>query len=234
MTDKQKLQHLFDAALKAPTDFSSGPLRRASPTAAAPAEPASAACPLPAPQPSAALPGEADLAEQDAPSATPPPLDKAAADALGALLDEQVRRQARKRRRSALVTATVLLGLTGGGFAWFVQSPERVHAFTSAISEIRSVGDVKSMVARYQAALDRISVRGKQIDQATSALGVTPGIGNDADPHMEAEMKEMMGGEGTTVGQRNRALQKTFGDKAKEHGGALKATTALNEADSFE
>lgn len=233
MTDKQKLQHLFDAALKAPTDFSSGPLKRATPTAAAPAEPASAACPLPAPQPSAALPGEADLAEQTAPSATPP-LDKAAADALGALLDDQVRRQARKRRRSALVTATVLLGLTGGGFGWFVQSPERVHAFTSAISEIRSVGDVKSMVARYQAALDRIAVRGKQIDQATSALGVTPGTGNEADPHMEAEMKEMMGGEGTTVGQRNRALQKTFGDKAKEHGGTLKATAALTETDSFE
>jgi hypothetical protein len=234
MTDKQKLQHLFDAALKAPTDFSGGPLQRAVPTAAAPAEPAPAASQVPAPQPSAALPGETDQAEQAEASAMAPPLDKAAADALGVLLDERVRRQARKRRRSALVTATVLLGLTGGGFGWFVQSPERVNAFTAAISEIRSVGDVKSMVARYQAALDRISVRGKQIDQATSALGVTPGVGNEADPHMEAEMKEMMGGEGTTVGQRNRALQKAFGDKAKEHGGPLKATAALNRADSFE
>ena len=30
-------------------------------------------------------------------------------------------------------TATVLLGITGGGFTWFVQSAERVEAFTSAI-----------------------------------------------------------------------------------------------------
>ena len=238
MTDAQKLQQLFDAALKAPTDFPSGPPKRAAPPTPAPTEPAATAYLASTPKPHAEifkpLSHEADPVMQTDTSTPAAHLDKAAAYALGALLDDQVRRQARKRRRAALVTATVLLGVTGGGFAWFVQSAERFEAFTSAIRELRSVGDVNSMVAKYQQALDRISARGKQIDHATTVMGVKPNTGDGLDPHMDAEMKEMIGGEGATIGQRNSALQKTFGEKTTEHDAPLKATRALNEAASFE
>ena len=238
MTDTQKLQQLFDAALKAPTDFPSGPPKRASPRSPTPTEPAATANLASNPKPHAEvlkpLFDESNPVTQTGTSTPAAPLDNAAADALGVLLDDQVRRQASKRRRAALVTATVLIGIIGGGFAWFVQSADRVEAFTSAIREIRSVDDVNSMVANYQQTLDRISVRGKQIDHATTAMGVKPSAEDEVDPHMDAEMKEMMGGGGTTIGQRNSALQKTFGDMTTEHDAPLKATSALNIAASFE
>lgn len=235
MTDKEKLQQLFDAALKAPTDFSSGPPKRATPNSPAAAWAMPAAALAPAPNPPAPvlepLSDEAAHLAKTAPATAAVPLDKAAAEELGVLLDDQIRRQNRKRRRGALVAATVLFGLTGGGSAWFVQSPDRIEAFTSAVSEIRSVGDVNSMVAKYQAALDRISVRGQQIDHATTAMGVKPGAGDEVDPHMDAEMKEMMGGEGTTVGQRNSALQKSFGNKIQPNGSIPNATANHSEDD---
>jgi hypothetical protein len=232
MTDKEKLQKLFDAALKDPSLPVGGVPKRAFPETPShqprtPEAPPVQAASTPAP--------EASAPEQPV-DATPKTgvLDDAASTELGALLDEQIAKQRRKRKREALVTAIVLLGLTGGGFAWFVQSPERIEAVTSAIREIRSVGDVKSLVAKYQAALDRIAARSQQIDQASAAMGVKHSAEDDKDPNMDAEMKQMMGGEGKTVGQRNAALQKTFGERAKANGGVPKATAALKEGESFE
>lgn len=161
-------------------------------------------------------------------------LNDAASTELAALLDEQHKRKARKRRMEALVTALVLLGLTGGGSAWFVQDAARVQAFKEAMRDIRSVGDVKSLVAKYQKALDRVAARGKQIDQATAAMGVKKSAADDKDPFMEEEMKKMMGGKGKTVGERNRALVKNFGHMAEENGGLVKANATLKEGESFD
>jgi hypothetical protein len=63
-------------------------------------------------------------------------------------------RQKRKRRRKLIGTFVVLLGLNGGGLGGFVQSPSRLLAFREAMADIRSVGDVAAMVAKYQVALD--------------------------------------------------------------------------------
>ena len=243
MTDKEKLQKLFEAALKQP-EPTAGPPKRAFPQPPAAPAPVVASGPIlkPAPEVSfeAVLPDPARAAAasnvEPAASTTEPeaPMpDDAASDELGALLDEQLARKSHKRKREALVTAIVLLGLTGGGFGWFASSPTRVQAFTSAIREIRSVTDVKSIVAKYQAALDNIGARSQQIDRATAAMGATKSAEDDKDPNMDAEMKQMMGGEGKTIGERNRALQAHFGSRASQAGGIPKPTAGVSEKESF-
>lgn len=229
MTDQEKLQKLFDAALRDSTPVQKTPTRAVpQPALTQPAQPAE---PIVAEKPVA--PAAEVISERQHLEATPE-FDKAAADELGALLDEQIKRKKRKHRMESMVLAIVLTSVTGGTGIWFVQSPERVQAFVSAIAEIRSVGDVKSMVAKYQDALKRISARGQQIDQATKAMGVTS-TGDEEDPYFEAEMKQMMGGEGKTVGGRNKAMKQAFGDMQKEHGAAHKElANALDKDNSFD
>ncbi len=165
---------------------------------------------------------------------TGPVLDDAASTELAALLDEQMKRKTRKRRMEALVTAVVLFGSAGGGCAWFVQDPSRVQAFMEAMRDIRSVGDVKSMVAKYQAAIDRISARSKQIDQASSSLGYVKTAADEKDPFLDDEMRKMMGGKGRTIADRNRDMQKNFSKMANDAGGPIKASTALKKEESFD
>lgn len=218
MTDQEKLQKLFDAALRDSSPVEKAPTRAVpSPSVATRAVPETQAIPVAASAPAkaASAPAQADRATLSAEEV--PVLDKAAAEELGVLLDAQIRRQKRKRRRESLVMAVFLIGLTGGSSAWFVHSPERVQALFSVIAEIRSVGDIKAMVAKYEAALQRVKVRGEQIDQATTSMGVKI-TGDEKDQYFDAEMKEMMGGEGKTSGDRAALLQKTFGKMKDEHG----------------
>ncbi len=206
MTDQERLQKLFQAALnESPREEIS--LKRAFPapvdavkaeeapkSVEAPAEPAPAPVPIcdfVVPMPNAGL-------------------DDATSTELGVLLDEQNARKTRKRRREWLATAAVLLLLGGGGFGWFVHSPERVRAFGEAMHDIRSAGDIAGMVGKYRVALDRIATRSEQIGDATESMGVSSDQSGEKDVYMDAEMKEMMGGEGKTVGQRNGALQASF------------------------
>jgi hypothetical protein len=151
-------------------------------------------------------------------SFTPPPnagLDDAASAELGALLDEQMARQKRRRKRELIGTFVVLFGLTGGGLGWFVQSPTRLQAFREAVADIRSVGDVAAMAAKYQVALDKIAARSKHVDQATEAMGGSANQDGMKDVNMDAEMQAMMGGEGKTTGERGQILQNAFGKKIK-------------------
>jgi hypothetical protein len=267
MTDKEKLQKLFDAALKDPTlpspqipkrAFPVSPLEQSAQILQPQAFPspfpvqvvAAVGAPVHAPAAPAITPMQvtppvaqvfdaitvpADAAAAEAP-AMPAALDDAASTELGALLDEQRLRLRRKRRMEALATAAVLMGSVCGGTIWFVQSPDRVAAFKEAMSDIRSLGDVKSLVAKYQDALDRIGARGKQIDQATAAMGVKKSAADDEDPFFEKEMEEMMGGPGNgkTVGQRNKLMKQNFSEMADKNGGALKSTIALTKEESFD
>lgn len=213
----EKLQALFDAALKAPEV-----------PVAKPVGPVSKA-----PQESISPPSEVqEVGKASQPAvATPVPVagravqpvhfEKKEADELGALLDDQMARQKRKRSLDFVITMFVLGGSLLGGIGWFVSDGQRVHAFMSAIGEIRSVSDIQSLVAKYQESLDRVAVRSDQINQATAAMGVKSSTEGLKDVHMEAEMREMMGDEGgKTVAERNSQLQKSFGEKAAEAGGA--------------
>lgn len=210
MTDQEKLQQLFQAALKAPPAEGKAALALAFPT------PAPLPTPAPVPEP---LP---QIVSTPLPNAG---LDEATSAELGALLDAQMAGQKRKRRRELIGTFVVLLGLTGGGFGWFVQSPTRVQAFREAMADIRSVGDVAAMVAKYQVALDKIATRSNQIDQATEAMGGSANQDGMKDVNMDAEMQAMMGGEGKTTGERNKMLQNAFGKKIKAPEPAIKPTS---------
>jgi hypothetical protein len=213
MTNQEKLQQLFEAALKSqPEDFGTHPVKkRAVPTSHSPVPEAAA------PAQGKTVPTPA-LAVETPPGGSPDTnrtLSRKESEELGILLDEQVRRRRRKHRMEALVTALVLFSMTGGGLAWFVGDANRVQAFQEAMRDIRSVGDIKAMVASYQESLARISARTGQIDQASLAMGINPADCQDEDPYMEAEMSEMMGAEGgKTVGARNKQLMEKFGDKA--------------------
>ena len=276
MTDRDKLQQLFQAALQDSTPEGKASLARAFPTrhtsapetdvapqhpvpvAAAPApvavapvpQPFAAAPigPAPAPfSPMPAAPASVGAAEFDPrKTVAPVALDATAAEELGALLDEQNARKKRRARRAALCTLAFFLTTTGGFSAWFVQNPERVQAFKDAMRDIRSVADVQSMVAKYDAALERIQVRSKQIDQASMAMGIDPTkTANEEDPYFEAEMKGMMGSDAKgkaskTVGQRNGMLKDKFGHMEKDHAPATnpkqssEQVAKANAADGFD
>lgn len=226
MTDQEKLQQLFNAALR-----DSSPIETA-PTRAVPQVPTA---PVAAPRiqrESVTPSAPAELENPSQPMAEAPVLDKAAAEELGALLDEQVRRTRRKHRIESMVAAAVLLGLTGGSVGWFVHSPARVEAFRQVLRDIRSVGDVKSMVAKYEAALKRISARGQQIDQASSAMGVKPSEKDEKDAYFDSEMKQMMGGEGKTAGDRAGKMQQAFGKMQKKHGISPDHVAAAEDGES--
>lgn len=217
MTDKEKLQKLFQAALE---DNSSGPntLARAFPNS--PVATAQAATPEPvvAPEPVQNLVVQVPAPPTVAPFVEPMPnagLDEASSAELGALLDEQIKRKKRQRKRELVVTLLVCFGLTGGGFGWFVQSPARVQALQSAIQEIRSLGDIQGIIAKYQKALDKIAVRSKEVDQASLAMGVDPTTVVDDDPNFEAETAAFTGEKGNSVGERNRRIQEKFSKVVK-------------------
>ena len=208
MTHQEKLQQIFEAALKDDSQLDKEPTR-AFPTQPS-AQPVAVSPLVPAPEPEPILKPAANAG-----------LSHTASADLGTLLDEQHQRKTNKHRRETVVTLAVVVALTVGGAGWFVQSPQRLHAMKEAVHDIRSIGDVKSIVAKYQAALDKIGDRSKQIDHATVTMGVSANQDDAVDPNMNAEMLSLMGGEGKTTGQRNQIVDNAFGSK--------KETTAPTE-----
>ena len=204
MTHTEKLQQIFAAALKDNSEFDKAPTR-AFPTSPS-AQPVAVSQPAPAAEPEPVIEVPAAPAENAG-------LSAAASAELGTLLDEQHQRKASKHRRETLATLAVILTLTGGGVGWIVQSPQRLQAMKEAVHDIRSVGDVKSIVAKYQAALDKIGDRSKQIDHATVSMGVSANQDDAVDPNMNAEMLALMGGKGKTTGERNQKVQNAFGSQ---------------------
>lgn len=141
---------------------------------------------------------------------------------LGELLDQKVAREKRSKHRSRLVTLGILLGIIGGASAWIVTNPERFDAMKKVVAEVKSVGDIKGMVAKYQAALDNVAVRSEQIDAATKSMGVDPAsAASKEDQGFDKEMREMMGEDsGPTTAERDKLLREKF-EAAKESGSLL-------------
>jgi hypothetical protein len=232
MTDKQTLQRLFDAALRDTSELNKKPTRAfPSPVFQAPPVSVPVVGPVVASAPAVV---EKVVAEDRVVPLPNAGLDDASATELGHLLDERRARLKRRHLSQAVATLAVCLALTSGGYGWFVQSPARVQALQDGFREIRSGGDIHSLVAKYQDSLDRIAARSQQIEQATAAMGVEPGSGAEEDPYFDTEMQEMMGGEGKTVGQRNQSLQQSFEQVKKDSGENTIPISKVSEADSFE
>lgn len=198
------MEKLFEAALRAPTEPDALKPKRA-------VVPQEASAPVAAHEVVAAIPDPAVPVVNAG-------LDEESVAELGALLDERQQRMERQRRRNKLVTVVVFLALTGGGYGWFIQSPQRVQAFHEAMNDIRSVGDFASIVAKYNKSLEKIKVHSAQTDNATASMGIDPTKDNSEDAYLEKETKEMMIGEGKTVGERNRVLREKFGAAGKNGG----------------
>jgi hypothetical protein len=149
---------------------------------------------------------------------------------LAEILDAKIAREKRRRRRGFYMMILFFVAATGGTAGWVVTNPERYEAMKSAIAEIKSVGDIQGMVAKYQKALDKIAVRGKQIDAATTAMGVDPtSVDEHEDPGFDKEMQAMMGEEGgKTTAARDKILRKKF-NSVQETGSLIPNKDAQSE-----
>lgn len=156
-------------------------------------------------------------------SNTAPVLDDKASDELGDLLEKKLSKESRSRKRNKILTVAAIIIVVGGGAGWFVQSEDRVNTVKGVFSDIRSATDAKELAGSYEESLDKVSARSKQIDQASLAMGITDTTEDPNDTTIDDEMRKMMGGEGKTTGERDRAVREAFGARAKESGGIINA-----------
>jgi hypothetical protein len=234
MIGREDLDKLFEAALhetEAPSRFGTPEsMRKKAPAAfrkAAPPFQSAASAPVS----TAAFEAAPFMADKPVPAKSEVLLDQhgvASLDTainaeLAEIMDDKIARDKARRRRGRLVLVLFLLGITGGATGWIAANPDRVEALKNTIAEIKSVGDIQGMVAKYQASLDKIGERGKQIDNATVAMGVDPAsVDENEDPGFDKEMKAMMGGEGgKTTAARDKILHHKFGD-VQESGSLIK------------
>ncbi len=221
MTAQEKINQLATAALRSapPAPVAPKPATYMAPfdkpktvalveaaVATAPAEPAAAPAPAPAPAP--AFKDEAD-------------------PVLRAQIEEREGFLKKRQQRKSLAVTFGLLALFAAGGTWCYTSPKARAEISALVPALRqTVDDVKmvgSITKKYDEQLEKIAVRGDQIADATRAMGIDPdSVSPDGNAELDAEMAKMMGEEGPTTGQRDKALQEKFGfvgklaaDKAK-------------------
>lgn len=160
--------------------------------------------------PAAELPGN-----EKPPADGPEGVGEAEVD-LSTLLDLQIERTTKDRRRANKIILGFCGALLGMALGWYAASDGNRLKVAALIQDIRASGrDAQliksplSMAGAYDQALEKIGTHSTDIDNASISMGVDPRkVREDG---MEAEMKEMMGGKGQTVGERNRLLQRTAG-----------------------
>lgn len=160
-------------------------------------------------------------------------LDMGISAELGAIMDAKIVREKRKRRRSLIFMLLFFVGITGGAAGWVVSNPARFAEMKKVVAEIRSVGDIEGMVAKYQKALDKVAVRSEQIDAATVSMGVDPASAADMeDQGFDKEMRDMMGEDGgPTSASRNAKLQGEF-KHVQESGSLMKGADEKSSEDA--
>jgi hypothetical protein len=135
---------------------------------------------------------------------------------LAALLDEQATRLKKRRRRANWVILAFFGLMMGSASAWYAKSEVNRQKVADLILDIKSsgkdfkmIGNAVGMADQYDDALKEIGTRATDIDHATASLGVDPTTVEE--DGMDAEMKEMMGGKGQTVNERNKLLKGKLG-----------------------
>lgn len=137
-------------------------------------------------------------------------------DDISQLIDEQIARLAKKRRHANWVTLSFFGLMVGSASAWYSSSKDNSRIVADLITDIKASGkdfdlirSVTCMASQYDKALEIISNRSKDINKATISLGIDPkSVKEDG---MESEMKDMMGGKGKTIGERDRMLKQELG-----------------------
>lgn len=230
MTAQEKINQLATAAL-----------RSAPPAPAAP-KPATYMAPFDKPKtvalvevPVSAAP--AASAEPAAVQASAPaiPFKDEADPALRAQIEEREAFLQKRQQRKSLAVTFGLLALFAAGGTWCYTSPKARAEIGALVPALRqSVEDAKmvgSITKKYDEQLEKISVRGDQIADATRAMGVDPdSVSPGSNAELDAEMAKMMGEDGPSTGQRDKALQEKFGFVGKLAGDKAKPAAAETTA----
>ena len=219
MTPQEKIQQLAMAALRSapsptgapkPSTFMADAEKlRAIPTAA----PVEQAAPV------AAAPAVVEVA----PLPTPAFKDEGCPELRAMLEERDATKEASNKRKSLAVTCALLALLAAGG-GWFAVSPSAqakvariVPLFKESMRDVKSLANTKK---NFDQQLEKIAVRNDQIGDATKALGVDPNsVPEGNGEEIESAMKDMMGGEGRTVTERNKDVQDKLGVVGKLLGG---------------
>lgn len=140
---------------------------------------------------------------------------------LSSLLDKQIERdQGDSQRANKLIlkicAAVVLLLVIV--FAVSAKSRREVGELIQNVRESRDDLDLEKTQTEFSKAYDdvmtKLGSRSGDIDRATRSLGVDPSTVKE--DGMDPEMKQMMGGEGTTAGERARIVEKLAGMTGSE------------------
>ncbi len=219
----ERMKALFDAAIRSPdisvtektldtpSSFVPTPAVASAPVAAVPAaEPAVE----PAPEP---LPEAAPAAhiEQDA--------------ELSAMLEERDQKLKTRRGRAKMAANIALLTVIVAPSVAVMVNPTLRAKFDWFVANLgKGVDDVKSMAntkGSYDEALDKVALRGNQIDDATRAMGVDPTtVVPGEDPEMREEMRQLMGDDVEGFDDRRMSLEKM--------GVVAKAVTGMDDKDA--
>ena len=223
MTIQEKIDQLATAAL-----------RSAPPEPVAP-KPATYMAPFDKPKTVAlvAASESADSAPVAAPLPAAPFKDEADPELRAQIDEREVLLKKRHQRQSLAVTFGALALLGSAGF-WCYQSPKARAEIGALVPALRqSVDDVKmvgSITTKYDEQLDKIAVHGGHIDEATRAMGIDPEtVSAEENALIDAEMARLMGDDGPTTGERDRALKEKFGVVGKL-AGAKGKPAAANDA----
>jgi hypothetical protein len=164
-----------------------------------------ATVPVAAPEPAAAVEAPAAAPFKDVPDPE-----------LRAQIEEREIILKKRQKRKSLAVTLGALAILGSAGLWCHQSPKARAEIGALIPALRqSVDDVKmigSITKKYDEQLEKIAVHGEHINEATRAMGIDPAsVSPEGNAEIEAEMEKMMGEEGPTTAERDRALKEKFG-----------------------
>jgi hypothetical protein len=153
---------------------------------------------------------------------------------LRAQIEEREIVLAKRHKRKSLAVTLGVLAVLGSASFWCYQSPKARAEIGALIPALRqSVDDVKmigSITKKYDEQLEKIAVHGDQINEATRAMGIDPASASpEGNAEIEAEMAKMMGEEGPTTGERDRAIKEKFGIIGKLAGRSGNKPAAANQ-----
>lgn len=138
---------------------------------------------------------------------------------LGRILDERYARQKNRNRRINFILLALLGLVCVGGGVYYQTNPAlqtQVHELIKELKDGRKdfalAASPLEMKKTFDKSLAKISTRKGDIENAAISVGVDPS--KVAEDGMDSEMRDMMGGEGRTISDRNKQLRDKIGTSA--------------------
>lgn len=137
---------------------------------------------------------------------------------LEAILDKKIAKEKGKKRRDRLIAVVLVIGLVGGVSGWFVTNPEKMAMLKKVMADVKTASDPNAVADQYKESLEKVAVRGNQLDGATEMIGgEAPPEGSDQG--MDKEMKEVAGdGAGLSASEKQKLLQEKLDALKKKKG----------------